>query len=132
MLLALWPLLFQRNSAHRGGTYVDPDVTHRAIRAPEVIQKTAAMVAAEAHIQQRLHEQQNVSDTDARIADEVVGIPILPISNPVRVFGNDARKQEPATSIIAVRNTLPSGLNEAVRNQREDDDEAILLLMLAI
>lgn len=63
MLLALYPLLFSRNNTASSGRLVDPDITHRAIRGKEIIPRTPAMIAADAHLL-RLQEAAHGADAE--------------------------------------------------------------------
>lgn len=145
MLIALWPLIFPRNNAHSGGTLVEPDITHRAIRGKEVIKRTPAMIAAEAHLQ-RLQEVDDGS-SDAGINSGDVALPSIPNSNqsvrnaPVRVSRYErelsGRIPEALGTSITARDAIPFELNEAMKayaakQAADEDDETFVLSLIAL
>lgn len=145
MLLALWPLLFPRNNAHSGGMYVDPDVTHRAIRGKEQAQRTAAMLAAEAHLKQ-LREAQDVSYTASR--DTGGAVALASVSDSHQPVGDVAvriprhertlagRLPEALGASLAASDAIPFELNEAMmryaaKQAADEDDEMAMIIILA-
>lgn len=144
MLLALWPIIFTRNNAHSGGTLIEPDITHRAIRGKAIIERTAAMVAAEAHLQ-RLQEVDDGSSI-AGNADGALDIPsvsgsIIPIGNAtIRVPRHErelsGRLPEALGASLAASDAFPSGLDAAMKayaakQAADEDDEMAMIIILA-
>lgn len=145
MLLALWPLLFQRNNAHSGGTYVEPDITHRAIRGKEVIERTAAMIAAEAHLQ-RL---QGVEDGSSIAGNASEPLDMASVSGSIEPLGNvtiriprherqvAGRIPEALGASLAASDAVSLGqLDAAMRRYdaqqaADEDDEMAMIIILA-
>jgi hypothetical protein len=146
MLLALYPLLFPRNNAHSGGTLIEPDITHRAIRGKVIIERTPAMIAAEAHLQ-RLQEVDDGSSDAGRTSSEVALASLPDGDQPLRdatiriprherqVAG---RIPESLGASLAASDAIPFELlDQAMKRYAaqqaadEDDEMAMIAIMMA-
>lgn len=144
LLLSLTPLIFPRNNAHSGGTYVDPDITHRAIRGKEQAQRTPAMLVAEAHLQ-RLQEIEDGAGIAGITSGEVdlggVSGGDQPLGNAsVRIPRHErtlaGRLPAALGAGIAASDAIPFELNEAMRQYAakqaaDEDDEMAMIIILA-
>lgn len=144
MLLALWPLLFPRNNAHNGGTYVEPDITHRAIRGKVIIERTAAMSAAEAHLQRLQEVDDGASDAgnvSSRVAISSIPSSNQPVGNAtVRIPRHErtlaGRLPETLGASITAGDVVSSGLDRAMKRYAakqaaDEDDEMAIIIILA-
>jgi len=142
MLLALWPLFMVQRP--QPGRLISPDITHREIRGKEVVQRTPAMIAADAHLAKLQAEA--INGTGNSDTSQPLDMGSLPASNitignvAVRVPRHERQEsgsipEALGASITASDVVSFSGLNEAMRQYAarqtadEDDEMAMIIIM---
>jgi len=142
MLLALWPSFIQQKQQYI--KLISPDITHLEIRSKEIIKRTPAMLAAEAHLarlQAGANDGTGDKDTNRLLDTESISGGAKPIGN---VTIGIPRSEQPAPRILptalgasfAASDIISLEFTDAIRrlasNQEaeEDDELAVIILMV--
>ena len=142
MLLALWPSFIQQSQQYI--KLISPDITHLEIRSKEIIKRTPAMIAAEAHLarlQAGATDGQGDKDTNRSldtasapggiesIGNVTVSIPRSERPSPRGVPGAFGASLA-ASDIISFE--FADTMRRLASNQEagEDDELAVIILMV--